>query len=311
MELYQFLCEELSASKQEVSRYAISAPKKYKVYKIPKRTSGQRTIAHPAKTLKRYQRVLTRCLEKILPVHKAAYAYRKNIGIKHNALQHQNSRYLLKMDFQDFFHSISPELFFSIIEEFNIDLTKDDRFLLKQLLFWCPSKKSDGKLILSIGAPSSPLISNFIMYIFDKILSDDCKKRGVTYTRYADDITFSTNKKNSLFEIPAVVKSLLLEQLDGAISIKESKTVFSSTAHNRHITGVTLTNDNKISIGRKRKRYLSSMIHKYSLGILPSEEISYLQGFLSFANDIEPDFKQKMIAKYSFETIDQLVKEPI
>lgn len=71
MQLYQFLCSELSVSKQEVSQFALSAPKKYKVYTIPKRTSGKRTIAHPAKELKKYQRTLMNFLEQILPVHQA------------------------------------------------------------------------------------------------------------------------------------------------------------------------------------------------------------------------------------------------
>jgi len=58
MQLYQFLCTELFASKQEISDFVLSAPKKYKIYTIPKRTSGKRVIAHPAKKLKQYQRAL-------------------------------------------------------------------------------------------------------------------------------------------------------------------------------------------------------------------------------------------------------------
>lgn len=89
MQLYQVLCKELSATKQEISQFVFSAPKKYKVYSIPKRTSGKRTIAHPAKTLKEYQRVLITHLQQFLPVHYCAFAYKQNIGIKQNAQQHQ------------------------------------------------------------------------------------------------------------------------------------------------------------------------------------------------------------------------------
>jgi retron-type reverse transcriptase len=307
MQLYQFLCSELSASKQEISQFALSAPKKYKVYTIPKRTSGKRTIAHPAKKLKEYQRALTILLEQFLPVHNAAFAYRKNIGIKQNAKQHLKSKYLLKMDFKNFFHSIHPDLFFSIIEKQEIDLTKEDYYLLAQLLFWCPSKRSGGKLILSVGAPSSPFISNAIMFFFDQDLSKICKEECIAYTRYADDITFSTNIKNKLFDVPDLVKKLLFEHFDGFITINESKTVFSSKSHNRHVTGVTLSNDGNLSIGRQRKRYISSLIHKLSINQLPAEDAYYLQGLFAFACNIEPTFKHRMIKKYSSELINQIV----
>ena len=307
MQLYQFLCSELSVSKQEVSQFALSAPKRYKVYTIPKRTSGKRTIAHPAKKLKEYQRALTHFLEPILPVHRVAFAYRKNTSIKQNAGQHQKSRYLLKMDFQNFFYSINPDLFFSILKKLEIDLIKDDYFLLTQLLFWSPSKRTGGKLILSVGAPSSPLISNVIMFFFDKHLSKICKKEGIIYTRYADDITFSTNIRNKLFDIPDLVKQLLVEHFDGRITINESKTVFSSKSHNRHVTGITLTNDGHLSIGRERKRYISSLIHKFGLNLLPNEDISYLQGLFSFACYIEPSFKYRMIKKYTPDVVNKIV----
>ena len=307
MQLYQFLCTELSASKQEISDFVFSAPKKYKIYTIPKRTSGKRVIAHPAKKLKQYQRALIARLELLLPVHAAAFAYKKNTGIKQNARQHQKSKYLLKMDFQNFFHSITPDLFFSIVKKHNIELTEDDEHLLQQILFWCPSKRSGGKLILSIGAPSSPLISNVIMFFFDQALYEACKKQGVTYTRYADDLTFSTNIKNKLFELPNRVKKLLVEHFSGYITINESKTVFSSMSHNRHVTGVTITNEGELSIGRERKRYISSLIHQFSLNQLPDEDRRYLQGLFAFACDIEPVFKQRMIKKYSLEIINKII----
>jgi retron-type reverse transcriptase len=303
MQIYKFLYEELSKTKQEVSSFALSAPKKYKIYSIPKRTSGRRTIAHPAKELKEYQRGLIKTLEKSLPVHSTAFAYKKNTSIKKNAKQHQKSKYLLKMDFQNFFHSINPELFFGIINRLGIELSQSDKYLLTQLLFWCPSKRTGGKLVLSVGAPSSPLISNFIMYFFDQAINEHCGSTGITYTRYADDITFSSNKKNILFDTPALVKATLFKEFDGCISINESKTVFSSKAHNRHVTGITITNEGTLSIGRERKRYISSLVHKFSLGQLPDEDVKYLQGLLAFAKDIEPTFELRMMKKYSAETL--------
>lgn len=306
MELAPFLCRELSVTPDELTRFLSAAPNKYKVYAIPKRTSGKRIIAHPAKQLKVYQRLTVRYLEPFFKIHSRAYAYRKGLGIKANAECHVNSRYLLKMDFQDFFHSIKDELFFEICTAMGLEFSTADKHVLTRVLFWRPSKKSDGKLILSIGAPSSPFISNCLMYSFDSALHAECKQQGISYTRYADDLIFTTNVKGVLFVIPDLVRHLLATELKGYISVNEAKTVFTSKAHNRHITGVTLANDNSLSIGRNRKRYISSLIHKYSLGQLPQEDLGHLQGLLAFASDIEPVFIRRMEIKYTKTLIDQL-----
>lgn len=303
MQILQFLCQELSITKQEINTFVASAPKKYKVYTIPKKSSGTRVIAQPAKRLKDYQRSLIKFIETILPIHDAALAYRKNMGIKENAEIHKKSNYLLKMDFQNFFYSISPKLFFDALKNHNIEFSPEDKYLLEKVLFFNPSKKNNGKLVLSIGAPSSPLISNFIMYFFDASLSKSCLSLNVAYTRYADDLTFSSQNKNVLFTIPGIVKKALRDYFDGTITVNEIKTVFSSKAHNRHITGITITNDDKLSIGRQRKRYISSLIHRFSINQLNNDDIKHLQGLIAFCLNVEPDFVERMKKKYSPEII--------
>lgn len=309
MKIYQFLIEELPASKQEISAFLLSAPNKYKIYTIPKRSSGYRVIAHPSKKLKIYQKKLVKLLEEFLPIHDAAFAYRRGIGIKHNARYHSQSNYLLKMDFMNFFNSISPEMLLNLIEKKGIELDKSDPFLLRQTLFCNLRKQVGGKLFLSVGAPSSPFVSNAIMYSFDNILTSICKERKIFYSRYADDLTFSTKVKGALFDIPSIVKSVLFEEFAGGVTVNESKTVFSSKAHNRHVTGVTITNDNELSIGRKRKRYIASLIHKYTISELPEEDVEHLRGLLAFASDIESTFTEKMIKKYSREVIESIVNK--
>ena len=308
MQLYNLLCEEFSVSRQELSQFAFSAPKKYKLYRIPKRTSGTRLIAHPSRKLKKYQRFLASHLATLLPVHRVALAYKKGVGIKDNANKHRYGRYLLKMDFYNFFPSITPEIFFRFLESQLIEFSKEDKYLLTNLLFCNLSKKAGGTLRLSIGAPSSPLISNAIMYEFDDVVSSWCSELNVTYSRYADDLTFSTKEKNILFQVPGGIEKYLSSFLGGCISINGSKTVFSSKAHNRHVTGITITNEGKLSVGRDRKRQISSMIHKYSVGKLDAEDHGYLKGLLSFVLDIEPDFKFKMARKYSKGIVESLIK---
>lgn len=284
------------------------APKKYKVYHIPKRGSGFRMIAQPTKELKHVQRFLVSILEPNLPVHHKAMAYQYKKSIKDNALLHSNNNYVLKMDFQNFFNKIKPELFFSKLANANITLESADRAVLRNLLFWRPGSKRSITLILSVGAPSSPFISNFVMYDFDSKIDDWCANNGIVYSRYADDITFSTNTKDLLSSVPKVVKKMLVTYVPG-LSINESKTIFTSMAHNRHVTGVTLTSEGKLSIGRDRKRMLYAKIHKYSLGLLSTEEINKVRGLVTFANYLEGDFLTRLRKKYGNSLIDKFLKE--
>lgn len=297
------LCSESGKPEEEILSFANSAPKRYRVYSIPKRTSGLRTIAHPSKELKFYQRILNLLLEDALPVSRNAFAYRKGLSIKENAERHKNNSYLLKMDFENFFNSITPRLLSKMLSDKGIAFSPGDLSILNNMLFWNPSKKKGGKMVLSVGAPTSPLISNFIMYSFDHDLNEACREKGIVYTRYADDITFSTNTRNSLFDMPELVKSLLESKTYGEISINESKTVFSSKAHNRHVTGITLTNEGSLSIGRDRKRYIYSLIHKFSLSLLTDEDIGHLNGLLSYACHIEDGLKERIKKKYGDDII--------
>jgi len=305
MNLVKSLCESLFVDEPDLRPFASTAPHRYKVYKINKRNSSEkRTIAHPSKELKFIQRVLVSILGPLLEIEDCAYAYREGRSIKDNAEKHLNSRYLLKMDFENFFNSISPDLLFWAMERNKIELTFTEKKYLSNLLFWKPVRK--GQLILSVGAPSSPIISNFVMSQFDKALMSKCNEIGITYTRYADDLTFSTKKKDVLFEMPALVEPLLKETTKDNIKINKNKTVFSSKAHNRHVTGVTLANNNKLSVGRNKKRLMSSMIHKFSLGLLSEVDSLHLHGILSHASHIEPEFQIRMKKKYGSKVMNDI-----
>ncbi|MFU1517116.1 retron St85 family RNA-directed DNA polymerase [Vreelandella alkaliphila] len=305
MNILGFLRDTLCMSSAEISKFSATAPHRYKIYDILKRNGkGKRTIAHPSKELKFIQRLLVKKLESNLPSNSCAMAYKKGISIKDNALLHANSKYLLKMDFKDFFPSITPKLFFLALEKEAIDITEEDKYILSNFLFW--KKRRNSSLRLSIGAPSSPLVSNFVMHHFDVEMLKICEANKITYSRYADDLIFSTNVKDSLFKMPAVVEKKLRQTTNGLISINKEKTVFSSKGHNRHITGITLNNENKLSLGRDRKRLISSMIHKFKLNELSEEKVLELQGLLSFAKFIEPEFNERMLKKYSQSTMQKI-----
>ncbi|EKM5947124.1 retron St85 family RNA-directed DNA polymerase [Klebsiella pneumoniae] len=299
--------QDIGISRIKLASSARRSPLKYKVYKIPKRHSGVRVIAQPTPEVKDLQRKLVEFLRTQLTVHPCATAYEPGKGIRENALRHVNNRYLLKMDFSNFFNSIKPEMFKNALLHDSVEIDDNTLILLINIFFWCPGKKLSGKLVLSVGAPSSPFISNYVMKKFDQLLSEICAKAGITYTRYADDMTFSTQRENVLFMLKEQIATLLAQSGYENITINESKTVFSSKAHNRHVTGVTLTNDNQLSVGRKNKRYASSLIFRFKLGELSTDETLTLKGLLAHYFHIEPRFKLSMKKKYGLAIINDIV----
>ena len=304
MNISQYLCNLLGIDKEELLRFSSTAPHRYKVYSIPKRNGGKRTIAHPSKELKVLQRLVVTELEKVISPHDAASAYIKGKSIKENAAAHMKNRYLLKMDLENFFNSITPTIFFKTLIKSDIEINREDLSLLRGLLFWKRHRKGDS--YLSVGAPSSPFISNIVMKDFDNWISNFCNREAITYTRYADDMSFSTNQKDKSSLIINEVRRALSEIFDNQIKINNKKTVFSSKSNNRNITGIVITNEGRLSIGRDKKRLIFSMIHHHLNDNLPAEKLPTLIGLISFACHIEPDFHQRLYRKYGQKQIDAI-----
>lgn len=307
IDIKRILKNHLFMSDIELFEFAKTCPHRYKVYEINKKNGGTRTIAHPSKELKYVQNVIVNVLKVHLPVHKCAFAYVPHKNIKENALLHVTNPYILKMDFKDFFPSITPGLFFNECEKYNIRFSKEDENLIANFLFW--KKKRAHKLVLSIGAPSSPFISNFIMYSFDTLISEYCAEHRIVYSRYADDLTFSTQEPRALSSLPRVISENLNSVYRKSIRVNSEKTTFVSKARSRKVTGLVLTNDNKISIGRDKKRQISAMVHQYSLGkITDSKEVEKLKGIINFAVYIDPIFLEFLLKKYGEKNIRNLYK---
>jgi RNA-directed DNA polymerase len=288
---------------------AASAPVRYKVYQIPKRRRGEfRTIAQPANEIKILQRWVIKNVLSTFPVHEAAVAYVSGIGIQHNARLHAGDAYLLKMDFRDFFPSIKKADVESFLKEERPNFNETDIEILCRLLLWRP--RVGGDLQLSIGAPSSPILSNIIMYEFDEILYEYCRIRGVVYSRYADDLAFSTNEKGVLGAIADQVAKAVATLPRPHLAINEAKTVHASKATRRRLTGLILANDSSVSIGRDRKRMIRAKFHHYMRGLMNLEQLEELRGLLAFVNAVEPSFLRRLSARYGNDKITELLARP-
>lgn len=279
-----------------VERIIRSAPVRYKTYRIPKRTKGFREISQPAVEVKALQRGLIEILLRDLPMHEAATAYRMGMSIKDNAMRHAGDGPILKMDFKDFFPSIKPRDWSAYCRQTGVLIDLVDIHLTSLLMFQRP--KGSSVLRLAIGAPSSPFLSNALMFDFDQAIAEAVARDHVVYTRYADDLTFSAPRTGHLVNVEKIVRAALRALEYPTLTVNDAKTTRVTRKYGRKVTGLTLTNDGKVSIGHKRKRLIHAAVHHASLGKLSDASLGELKGLLGFANSVEPQFIDTLRTRY-------------
>lgn len=302
----EMLKRDLRVSERELQALIATAPKRYKVYTIPKRSGGQRVIAHPAFELKVAQRVLISNLLQHLPVHPNATAYKTGSSVRLNAYRHVHNRPILKYDLENFFPSITEQAWLSYCEKHEV-LDRDDAIASARLLF--RREKGSTVLRLSIGAPSSPVLSNVLMNEFDREVSRRTAEHKITYTRYADDMTFSAERTWNLREVDPILRSVISNLSAPELTINERKTTFTTMKYRRQITGVILTPDKRLSLGRERKRLIRAMLHHFITDRLNLRDKAVAAGMLAFAQDVEPEFYVRMELAYGADSLVLLKKE--
>lgn len=308
MALFEFLKQQTGFTTIELNRIIYYAPVMYKTFKIPKKNGGERIISQPTAELKFIQRCLTAGYLNKLPVHEAAFAYRKYKNVADNARIHFGPDPIVKMDFKEFFPNITSMAWIKFLEDNPIFENANEVNASCNLLFTRP--KFGRILRLSIGAPSSPSLSNAIMYSFDKIVSDLCKQERIKYTRYADDLTFSSLRTGYLNSVPKIVKFAVANVQAPNLIINNEKTSKITRRHSRRVTGLVLANDGGVSIGREKKKLTRAMLHNWLAGKLVSTDIDKLQGYVAYIKSVDQAYYGKLIERYPVE-ISRLMKRKI
>lgn len=301
--LLEYLSKTLLLDPSYIETVSITASKRYKKATIKKSDGSDRIIYQPARELKSLQRVINKDILCKLPIHSSIYSYRKNVNLRHHILAHQKNNFITRLDFKDFFNSIDEEDLYKFITDSEKLLDNDwndsdTKLLIKLVCF---------RGTLTIGAPTSPTLSNCICFQLDNKISQVCRELKVDYTRYADDIYFSTNEPNVLFSLPKqVIKIVRSIDYPRHLWLNKKKTIHTSKKRLRKITGLVLTPDDKVSLGRNKKRQIRSRIHNWDA--LTDEEKLSLKGYLAFASSVEPDFINRLYMKYGSEKINKIVK---
>jgi retron-type reverse transcriptase len=231
----------------------------YRKITLKKKNGGTRKITAPDFTMKCVQGcILYRILNNI-PVSKYATAYHKGATLYDNAAPHTNKKYILKLDITDFFGSITFSQVLSCV--FNSGrYPKQTGYLLTEL---CTLND-----VLPQGAPTSPAVSNIVMKSFDDYIGKWCEKNAIAYTRYCDDMTFSSDKP--LYHVYKKAEKMLN---DMGFWLNESKTKFISASQRQTVTGLTV--NEKVSVPREYKRELRQQIHYLLKYDFDAESVSH------------------------------------
>ncbi|WP_283745859.1 retron Ec67 family RNA-directed DNA polymerase/endonuclease [Sideroxydans sp. CL21] len=243
---------------------------KYKQFDIPKRHGGTRNISAPVPELKLIQRrlsdLLQNCVEEINKANgsrdRISHGFKRKRSIITNAKEHRNRKYVFNVDLTDFFGSIN----FGRVRGF---FMKDKNFLLHADVATVLAQIVCHKNALPQGSPCSPVISNVIGHVLDIHLVRLAARHGCTYSRYADDLTFSTNKP----EFPACIaqcdsgdKHKWSPGSELATLIKKSgfainpiKTRMQYRDSRQEVTGLIV--NKKVNVRSEYRRTVRAMVH--------------------------------------------------
>jgi RNA-directed DNA polymerase len=257
--------------------YVLREDKNYTSFEIPKRGGGKRTISAPTPQLKlvqaRLANVLQNCSDEIAKLNKISdedqrpdrisHGFKRKRSIITNALQHRNKRFVFNLDLEDFFGSIN----FGRVQGFFL---KDKNFSLHPKIATILAQIACRKSALPQGSPCSPVISNLVGHILDIHLTKLAARNGCTYTRYADDLTFSTNKqvfpeliaKQSPSASHSWVAGTELHALiaKSGFVINARKTRMQYCDSRQEVTGLVV--NRKVNVRREYRHVVRSMVHR-------------------------------------------------
>lgn len=253
----------------------------YRTHMLERKNKPPRRIDEPVPILKFVQRrILDRVLMQATP-HDAAHGFIKGRSIFTNAAVHTKQRVVACMDLRGFFPSIT----FARVTGMYVRLGFERGAASKLAALCC----CEGRL--PQGASTSPMITNLICRRMDARLSGLAEKYGGRYTRYADDLTFSGGEKilSALPMARRIVKEEGFETAPEKFRIQRS-------GSRQKVTGLVV--NERVTVPRKVRRLLRSMIHRYAANPAPDRRmLHFLMGYVNFMRPAHPDTSRKLASQ--------------
>lgn len=267
--------------------YAVSNSlgRHYRTVRIPKEDGTSRVLTVPDPLLKHIQRRIADVLLSQMPVSPYATAYRPGGGALVNAAPHAGQPRILKLDIRHFFDSI----LYSTVKDRAFPAEKyaePIRVLLTMLCYYRDS--------LPQGAPTSPAISNLVLREFDYAVGTWCRSRGITYTRYCDDMTFS-----GCFEPKSVLDFVEPALRKEGFFLHPGKIVTAHRGQQQTVTGLVVNDRPSVPAAYRRtlrqelyycqKFGVEEHLHRTGNDMEPSAYLRSLLGRVNYVLSVHPN----------------------
>lgn len=311
----------------------------YRTFRLQKRVPGRsrmRTISVPPKSLKEVQRwIVENVIQHVAP-HEASYAFHPGSSPYLAAEQHCECSFLLKVDIQDFFHSIGEGSVAAVFEA--IGFQKLISFEMARLVTrpiplsksapdpaarWpaIPYYQYPHEGVLPQGAPTSPMLANLVMRHADERLVNLATRMGIRYTRYADDLAFSAPHDSAitLADVRQCRTQVLRILNEHGFRPNLRKTVIRGPGSRRIVLGMLVDGD-RPRLAREFKdnlrlhlHYLTSPSHGPAAHAMArktgvSSMYHHVRGLISWAECVDPDYAADALAL--FRTVDWPLVQP-
>ena len=282
--------------------YVISYESRYITFPIKKKLGGERIISTPATSLKLIQKKLNQVLQCVYQVKPSVHGFVKGKNIVTNAKAHVGKRYVLNFDLKDFFVSINFGRVRGMFMALPYALNPEVSTVLAQIC--CHNNQ------LPQGAPTSPIISNMLCAKLDSQFQKLAKKYRFTYTRYADDITFSTTRPNLPEEIAYIITTEKPEKLEKVIlgkdiysiikennfEVNELKVRMQNAKQHQEVTSITV--NTFPNVDRNYIRQIRAMLHAWSKFGLELSESEYSREYEFKSSEFKSKYDTKGLAKF-------------
>lgn len=259
----------IGISPKLISQIIHNPNRHYRKFNVPKKGNGERTIESPRVFLKTIQWALLDFFLINLNVSDSVRAFRQGSSIVANAEDHVGKNFVANFDIQNFFGSISTTQIERLL--FVNNFTLDEASLIANL---CTKDNH-----LPQGAPTSPLLSNAFLYEFDQWMTVEAKNCNVTFTRYADDITLSSNDITTLKNLILLAENYLRKRY--SLRLNKSKTRISSQHGRQVVTGVVV--NEQATPAREKLRRIRAIFHQASIDPKSfSDRLNELSGLIGY-----------------------------
>ena len=303
---------------------------RYRHFYMKKRIPGRRNfrmISIPEPRLMACQKWISDNILQFGSPHPDSYAYHPNSNPVFAARAHTNAEWLVKVDIQDFFHAVTEHKVYRVFRTLGYS-----RVLSLELARLCtmpcerPNRSDDPSLkyselaiqyydtpyvgILPQGAPTSPMLSNFVMREIDKTLAHLANNSKMRYTRYADDIVFSCSDRRDRTEVNSIKRSILRVLNEGGFRPNLRKTVVRGPGTRKIVLGILvdskqprLTREYKDNI-RLHLHYLTHpnfgpASHASARNTSISRIYHHVFGIICWARTVEPKFGNLALEKFN------------